>query len=72
MNKKNVAITKMEQAIAELTARYPHIDHLLAETLLKAHENGTLPTEFKPAEQRLTNTIVQDAVTIENNPLHSK
>ena len=57
----------MEQAIAELTARYPHIDRLLAETLLKAHENGTLPSEFRPAEPRLTDTIIPNAVTIENN-----
>ena len=57
----------MDQAIEELTARYPHIDRLIAETLLKAHANGTLPSEFRPPEPRLTETVIRGAVTVENN-----
>ena len=39
---KNVVPCQMESAIEELLKRHPNIDRMMAETLLKLHEQGKL------------------------------
>lgn len=55
----------MEKQIEALIEAYPHLDHLLAETLLLAHQTGTLPTSFTPAESKPEITVVPNAITVE-------
>ena len=56
-----------------LMKAYPFLDHLMAETLLKAHEAGTLMTYVEdmpdPNPGPAESTLVADAITVENkNP----
>ena len=58
----------MESAIEELLKRYPNIDRMIAETLLKLHEQGKLDQfqsrlDEKPLQQ--AECVVQ-GVTVES------
>ena len=55
----------MEKQIEALLEAHPHLDYLLAETLLLAHENGTLPKTFTPADATPKTTVVPNAITVE-------
>lgn len=52
----------------ELVRIYPWLDHLMAETLIKAHENGTLPkyleewTDHK--SQHTESHVIQGAIEV--------
>ena len=51
-----------------LMKAYPFLDHLMAETLLKAHEAGTLMTYVEdmpdPNPGPAQSTLVADAITV--------
>ena len=61
----------MESAIEELERRYPNLDRMMCETLLKLHERGTLDKyvarlDEKPAP--LNECVLQNAITVEAPP----
>ena len=53
----------------ELMTRYPHLDHMMAETLLWAHENGRLEQALenwtKEEPRPVSSSVVEGAVTVE-------
>ena len=53
----------------ELIAIYPWMDHLMAETLLKAHANGTLAKYLEdwpePEKKPMETHVIAGAVTVE-------
>jgi hypothetical protein len=57
----------------ELVTVYPWLDHLMAETLLKAHENGTLKEYLKDWPDQvhvpMTSEVVVGAVTVEEKSI---
>ena len=68
---KCCALVKMEAAIEELLKRHPNIDRMMAETLLKLHEQGKLEQfqerlDEKPAP--LQDCVVRDGITVEGPP----
>ena len=50
---------------------YPWLDHMMAETLIKAHENGTLAKELEDwpdlEKKPVGSEVVVGAVTVEKN-----
>jgi hypothetical protein len=52
-----------------LVTLYPWMDHLMAESLIKAHEAGTLQSlaETWDVSSEKTSTVVPDAITVEKN-----
>ena len=54
----------------ELMHRYPHIDQMMAETLLWAHERGELTLYLKdwpdPKPKPMGSEVVTGAVTVES------
>jgi hypothetical protein len=52
-----------------LLIQYPWMDHLMAESLIKAHEAGTLQAlaETWDVSSEKTSTVVPDAITVEKN-----
>ena len=63
-----LCICKMESAIEELLKRHPNIDRMMAETLLKLHEQGKLEQfrarlDEKPLQQ--AECVVQ-GITVES------
>lgn len=63
-----------------LMLEYPHLDTLMAETLIKAYENGTLPTEedeettthAAPAHIRPAPPEVLQNITVSDTPPPNK
>jgi hypothetical protein len=53
----------------ELMTRYPHLDHMMAETLLWAHENGRLEHALeswsKEPPRPIISSVVKNAITVE-------
>ena len=61
----------MEAAIEELLKRHPNIDRMMAETLLKLHEQGKLEQfqarlDEKPAA--LQDCVVRGGIAVEGPP----
>ena len=54
-----------------LMRAYPSLDHLMAETLIKAHQNGTLDEYMKQwpdhEHQPMKSQVVVGAVTVQEN-----
>ena len=59
----------MATLTAALLKTYPWMDHLMAETLVKAHENGTLATQAESwpehVPQPMGSEVVVGAVAVE-------
>ena len=63
----------MEAAIEELLKRHPNIDRMMAETLMKLHEQGKLEQfharlDEKPAPLQDCVVRVRDGITVEGPP----
>ena len=58
---------QMESAIEELLTRYPNIDRMMAETLLKLHEQGKLEQfQSRLDEKPLLAESVIHGITVES------
>ncbi len=59
----------MEELVKAVQAQYPGIDHMMAETICKMHEQGKLAHFAKglqPSGQRAP-AVLSGAVAVENN-----
>ena len=57
----------------QLISVYPWLDHMLAETLLKMHEQGKLQGYIDAIGETEESTYsVQTSITVENNPFQEE
>jgi hypothetical protein len=55
-----------------LMLEFPHLDHLMAETLIRAYENGTLPEEEEEVHSVPTASPpppLQNAIIVSDEPI---
>ena len=57
------------RVVEALLAAYPHLDFLLAETLLMMSARGTLEAHLSTPSKQITSNILVGAITVENNIL---
>ena len=55
------------KVVESLLVAYPHLDFLLAETLLMMSARGTLDTHLNAPSKQITSNIIVGAITVENN-----
>ena len=61
--------------IKALMQEFPFLDHLMAETLVHAYENGTLPKEegeVPPPAPPPAPPPVQESITVSDEPIATK